>query len=208
MHSRAHKRNSDQSILFPFDKAHQALKRVGRKLRICNYPFSSSQLVRIYGVASPGRWHTSAPWLSVIFYKILQIDAAFFERLVHVVALWLNMFSSPPSCRNDFYIAIVCALQLEYNAVCFIFNEFWNNEQKSYGKADEDPNYYTTDRVNYYNIILALLPYMGKMNAASAAASMRFSYCCLKLTLLVGVCGGVRTSAYEKILLGDVIVSE
>lgn len=118
------------------------------------------------------------------------------------------MSFTPPSRRDDFNIAIICALELEYNAVSLVFDEFWDDEHDKYGKAEGDPNHYTTGRVGHYNVVLALLPNMGKVNAAGAAASMRSSYCCLKLALLVGVCGGVPSSAHGEILLGDVIVSD
>jgi nucleoside phosphorylase len=59
-----------------------------------------------------------------------------------------------------------------------------------------------------YNVVLALLPHMGKVNAAGAAASMRGSYSNLRLALLVGVCGAAPYSRKDEILLGDVIISK
>ena len=77
-----------------------------------------------------------------------------------------------------------------------------------YGRAAGNTNSYTTGRVGKHNVVLALLPQMGKANAAGAAASMRSSYSALKLTLLVGVCGGFPTSENGEILLGDVIIGK
>jgi nucleoside phosphorylase len=114
----------------------------------------------------------------------------------------------PPSTRDGFHIAIICALETEYNAVALVFDEFWDDQQDQYGKAQGDPNHYTTGRVGKYNVVLALLPHMGKVNAASAAASMRSSYCCIQLALLVGVCGGAPTGEHGEVLLGDVIISD
>lgn len=113
-----------------------------------------------------------------------------------------------PSSRNDFEIAIICALPLEYDAVSYIFDEFWDESGDQYGRAERDPNNYTTGRVGKYNVVLALLPHMGKANAASAAASMRSSYGGLRLALLVGVCGGMPHGRHSDILLGDVIISK
>lgn len=119
-----------------------------------------------------------------------------------------DMSSSPPSDRDDFSVAIICALQSEYNAVSLVFDEFWDDDEDRYGKADGDPNHYTTGRIGKHDVVLALLPQMGKTNAASAAASMCCSYRALKLALLVGICGGVPMGEHGDILLGDVILSE
>jgi nucleoside phosphorylase len=115
-----------------------------------------------------------------------------------------------PSRRHEFEIALICALPLEYNAVSLLFNGFWDEDGDRYGRADGDPNNYTTGWIGKYNIVLALLPQMGKVNAASAAASVRSSYTGLRLALLVGICGGVpRKGAGEddEVLLGDVCIS-
>ncbi|KAI1844190.1 hypothetical protein JX266_009674 [Neoarthrinium moseri] len=114
---------------------------------------------------------------------------------------------SPPSDRDGFGIALICALPTEYDAVSLIFDEFWDDDEDKYGKADGDPNHYTMGCIGNHNVVLALLPHMGKVNAASAAASMKSSYPFLKLALLVGICGGVPTSENGEVLLGDVIIS-
>ncbi|KAJ2898971.1 hypothetical protein MKZ38_003540 [Zalerion maritima] len=50
---------------------------------------------------------------------------------------------------------------------------------------------------------------MGKVNAASAAASLRASYPELRLVLVTGICGGVPNPGTKKeIPLGDVVVSK
>ena len=78
--------------------------------------------------------------------------------------------------RNDFRVAVICALPLEYDAVSYIFDEFWDEDGDQYRRANGDPNSYTPGRIGDHNVILALLPYMGKANAVSAAASLRSSY--------------------------------
>lgn len=112
-----------------------------------------------------------------------------------------------PSDRDSFSVAIICALQTEYNAVSLVFDEFWDDDEDKYGKASGDPNHYTVGRIGNYDVVLALLPHMGKVNAASVAASMRSSYRALRLALIVGVCGGVPTGQHGEVLLGDVIIS-
>ncbi|KAH7132719.1 nucleoside phosphorylase domain-containing protein [Dactylonectria macrodidyma] len=118
------------------------------------------------------------------------------------------MSSPRPSRRDDFEVAIICALPLESTAVSYIFDEFWDENGDQYGRAAGDPNSYTTGRVGKYNVVLALLPDMGKANAAGAAASMRSSYGGLRLALLVGVCGGMPRGRDGEILLGDVVISK
>ncbi|KAF7556386.1 hypothetical protein G7Z17_g1435 [Cylindrodendrum hubeiense] len=113
-----------------------------------------------------------------------------------------------PSRRDDFEIAIICALPIEYDAVSYIFDEFWDEIGDQYGRAAGDQNTYTTGRVGKYDVVLALLPHMGKANAASTAASLCSSYGGLQVALLVGVCGGVPYGRKGEILLGDVVVSK
>lgn len=113
-----------------------------------------------------------------------------------------------PSSRDDFEVALICALPIEYDAVALIFDELWDEDGDPYGRAAGDTNNYTTGCVGKYNVVLALLPHMGKVNAASAVASMRSSYSSLRLALLIGVCGAVPHIENDEILLGDVIISK
>ncbi|KAK6348439.1 hypothetical protein TWF718_006233 [Orbilia javanica] len=115
-----------------------------------------------------------------------------------------------PSKRHDFEIAIICALRLEYDAVAHLFDEFWDEEGDPYGKAPGDQNTYTTGRIGKFDVVLVLLPAMGKTSAASAAANFRSSYTGVQLALLVGICGGVPkdNNTGKEILLGDVVISE
>ncbi|KAH6989834.1 putative kinesin [Ilyonectria destructans] len=118
------------------------------------------------------------------------------------------MSSPQPSRRDDFEVAIICALPLEYDAVSYIFDEFWDEDSDRYGRAVGDPNSYTTGRIGKYNVVLALLPHMGKTNAASAAASMQSSYGGLQLALLVGMCGAIPCGRDDKVLLGNIVISK
>ncbi len=117
------------------------------------------------------------------------------------------MASLRPSRREDFEVAIICALPLEYDAVSLLFDEFWDRNGDLYGKAAGDCNIYATGRMGHHNAVLLLLPDMGKANAAGAAASLRSSYSGLRLALLVGICGGVPRAGNREVLLGDVVIS-
>ncbi|KAL2693532.1 hypothetical protein Neosp_000092 [[Neocosmospora] mangrovei] len=114
---------------------------------------------------------------------------------------------SRPSRRDEFEVAIICALPLEYDAVSYAFDEFWDQDGDRYGRAPNDPNTYTTGRIGNFNVVLALLSRMGKTNAASTAASIAMSYGGLRMALLVGVCGAAPRNKDEEILLGDVVIS-
>ncbi|KPM40541.1 hypothetical protein AK830_g6022 [Neonectria ditissima] len=111
--------------------------------------------------------------------------------------------TTKPSSRDDFQIAIICALPSEYDAVFDAFDHRWDN----FGAAPGDPNRYVTGVLGHLPVVLVLLPGMGKANAASAAASLRSSYTNLKWALLVGICGAVPKTSGNDILLGDVIIS-
>ncbi|KAM6476481.1 nucleoside phosphorylase domain-containing protein [Trichoderma sp. SZMC 28011] len=112
-----------------------------------------------------------------------------------------------PRSREDFQIAIICALPLEYDVVSLLFDKFWDDDE-SYGRARGDMNSYTNGRMGQYDVVLALLPNMGTVTAAGAAASFRSSYPNLQLAFLVGICGGVPKSGEDEIHLGDVIISK
>ncbi|KAI1149358.1 purine and uridine phosphorylase [Nemania diffusa] len=120
----------------------------------------------------------------------------------------LSSSHTRPSRREDFQIALICALPLEYDAVALLFDQFWDEDGVQYGRARGDTNTYTTGRIGNYNVVLALLPNMGKAAAAGTAASFRSSYPRLKLALLVGICGGVPGTGAKEILLGDVVISK
>lgn len=111
------------------------------------------------------------------------------------------------SQSDEIKIAIICALPLEYNAVYYTFDEVWDEERDKLGIAPGDRNFYTMGRVGRHGVVLTLLRGPGKVNAASAAASMRSSFTSLRLALLVGVCGGAPRGRAADILLGDVVIS-
>ena len=62
-------------------------------------------------------------------------------------------------------------MPLEYNAVSLLIDHFHDEDGDPYGRAIGDPNTYTTGRMGNFDVVLALLPNMGKVSAASAAAS-------------------------------------
>ncbi|KAH8129103.1 WD40-repeat-containing domain protein [Trichoderma asperelloides] len=115
----------------------------------------------------------------------------------------------PPASRDEFEVALVCSLPLEYDAISLLFDEFWDEDGDRYGRAVGDTNIYTTGRFGNFDVVLVLLPDTGKVSVASATSSLRSSYPALKLVILTGICGGVPSSdAGDEILLGDVVISK
>jgi nucleoside phosphorylase len=89
-----------------------------------------------------------------------------------------------------------------------LVDEFWDQDGRQYGRTSGDTNIYRNGRIGMHNVVLMLLPNMGKAAVAGSAASLRTSYLNLKLALLVGVCGGVPTLGSHEALLGDVVIGE
>ncbi|KAI0107486.1 purine and uridine phosphorylase [Nemania sp. FL0031] len=120
-----------------------------------------------------------------------------------------NLLSpSPPTGRYDFEIAIFCALPLEAEAVIALFDKHWDD--RAYGKAAGDSNTYSLGTIGDHNVVLAHLPNMGKIAAATTAVFLYTSYENIKLAMVVGICGGVPSGEPPngEILLGDVVISD
>jgi nucleoside phosphorylase len=114
---------------------------------------------------------------------------------------------SRPENREGFSIAVICALVSEANAVEACFDEIWDDDF-DYGKAPGDTNAYTLGRIGVHNAVLAFMPDMGASSAARVASSFQSSFPCIRLALVVGICGAVPfTKDGGEILLGDVVVS-
>ncbi|TPX13257.1 uncharacterized protein E0L32_006230 [Thyridium curvatum] len=113
-----------------------------------------------------------------------------------------------PASRRDFEIAIICALVLEADAVDALFDHHWEDDGPPFGKAEGDANAYTPGVIGRHNVVLAHMPGMGKVSAATVASNCKISFPSIKLALVVGVCGVVPFDAGKEIVLGDVIVSD
>ncbi|KAG7138237.1 hypothetical protein HYQ46_008346 [Verticillium longisporum] len=124
-------------------------------------------------------------------------------------ALETHAMLTAPRGRNDFEVAIVCALPLEFDAVALLLDQTWNEKGDRYGRASGDRNRYVTGRMGDTNVVVLLLPKVGKASAARATEGLRFSFPKVRLVLLTGTCGGAPTTADgDEVLLGDVIISK
>lgn len=114
-----------------------------------------------------------------------------------------------PNSRDDFTIAIICALTVEAEAVEEHFDETFDRLSKVYGKHPRDINAYINGRIGVHNVVLAYMPEMGKASAARVASNMPFSYPNIGIGLVVGICGGApRSPSDEDMFLGDVMMSD
>ena len=79
-----------------------------------------------------------------------------------------------PRNRHDFEVAIICALQLEADAVETLFDEIY--ESSRYGQLFGDGNAYTMGTIGRHNVVLAWMPRMGQSSAAGVAARLKQSF--------------------------------
>ncbi|KAL4745890.1 hypothetical protein BDW72DRAFT_45246 [Aspergillus terricola var. indicus] len=113
-----------------------------------------------------------------------------------------------PRNRDEFTIAIICALTLEADAVEAVFDVTYDRLGKHYGKEPGDANTYINGRIGKHNVVLCYLPRKGKGSAASVASSLQVSYRNIRLALVVGICGGAPSIGQNQIYLGDVVISD
>ncbi|KAE8363248.1 nucleoside phosphorylase domain-containing protein [Aspergillus caelatus] len=90
-----------------------------------------------------------------------------------------------PSTRDEFKIAIICALPVECDAVLAPFDETFDK----IGPNLRDPS--------WRRQLLSQMPGMGKVSATGVASNLCISFPGLKLALVVGICGAI--------ILGDVV---
>jgi hypothetical protein len=69
-----------------------------------------------------------------------------------------------------FEIAVICALTIEADAVEALLDQYWDEEEHSFGKAPGDPNAYSTGSIGRHNVVLAHMPIIGKVSSAAVAA--------------------------------------
>ncbi|KAL4739322.1 hypothetical protein BDV11DRAFT_215259 [Aspergillus similis] len=114
-----------------------------------------------------------------------------------------------PSSRDEFAIAIICALTLEAEAVKELFNKTYNRLGEHYRKEPGDDNAYVNRRIGNHNVVVCYMPGMGKGSAASVASSLKISYKRIEVALVVGICGGAPYPVSGgEVFLGDVIISD
>ena len=114
-----------------------------------------------------------------------------------------------PRSRDDFEVAIICALTLEANAVIALFDKLWDDDTHELRPSlSEDKNEYTFGRMGLHDVVVVVLPDMGKREASSAVAAIHPTFHNMQLCLVVGVCAiAPRAEDGKETLLGNVVIS-
>ncbi|KAF2116961.1 nucleoside phosphorylase domain-containing protein [Lophiotrema nucula] len=108
--------------------------------------------------------------------------------------------------RDEFRVAVICAVGPEGRAVEKHFTKSWTVEE--IGKDADDDNAYSLGCIGNTLVVLVWMGEYGKTAAATAAKDLRYSFKHIRYAFVVGICGGVPTVHEGKeILLGDVIIS-
>lgn len=112
---------------------------------------------------------------------------------------------------DKFYFAIVCALQLEYNAVISSVDYQWPTTPFD----PDDPNVYTLAKMGGHNVVIVRPLDVGPGQVQSITEALRRKFTKVALFLVVGICGAVPffpvqpdpEQAVRRIIFGDVIIS-
>ncbi|KAB8360911.1 hypothetical protein FH972_024644 [Carpinus fangiana] len=109
--------------------------------------------------------------------------------------------------RDDFTVGWICALKHELAASRAMLDHEYTQDNIEDGDPT-DQNIYKWGKIGKHNVVMASLPAgrYGIGAAASVAKDMLRSYRSLRMNLLVGIGGGVRSKKTE-MDLGDVVVS-
>ena len=112
--------------------------------------------------------------------------------------------------REDYQIAIICALGIESKAIIGIFDKIHETSVNLWCKTNGDHNAYTTGRIGKHNVVLTYMPGLGKANTSTVASTIRTTFRNIILALVVGICGGAPCTLGKDpkdIHLGDVVIS-
>lgn len=119
-----------------------------------------------------------------------------------------------PRSNDEFTIAVICAMGIEFDAAEAMLDQHWEENISSYSAAAGDENAYRLGRIGSFNVVLVHLSGMGKRNASTACGYLHLSFPKIGLRLVMGICGGVpfrrpdrTTGKITEIILGDVTIS-
>ena len=123
----------------------------------------------------------------------------------HTIRKWHLLRDPGPAM--EFSIALICALRKESDAVLALFDGHWRDHGGEFTKVEGDNNIYWTGWIGTHNVVLVQMPGMGNTNAASVAGILLASFPRIRLSLVVGICGGVPGRTKQEMILGDVVIS-
>ncbi|KAF7594589.1 hypothetical protein BBP40_008856 [Aspergillus hancockii] len=106
---------------------------------------------------------------------------------------------------EDYTVAWICALPLELAAARAMLDQVHDDLPLH----QNDQNTYTLGNIGSHNIVIACLPagVYGTTSAATVATQMLTTFRSIRISLMVGIGGGVPSTAVD-IRLGDVVVSK
>ncbi|KAH8121751.1 hypothetical protein FP744_10002250 [Trichoderma asperellum] len=110
------------------------------------------------------------------------------------------MGERPRLTHGEYTIGWVCALSIERTAAIYMLDD----RHKDLPNSANDHNAYNLGRIGKHNVVIAGLP-KGRAdnnNAATVAAQMLSTFPKIRITLMVGVGGGIP----DKARLGDVVI--
>ncbi|PYI19578.1 purine and uridine phosphorylase [Aspergillus violaceofuscus CBS 115571] len=113
------------------------------------------------------------------------------------------------STRDQFQIAIICALPVEADAVGVVLDETYEEPDGALdSKLPDDPNRYTLGRIGPHPVVLVQLPGLGTLNATIGSGYLKRQFLKVHLALVVGICGVIpRLPDGTDVFLGDVVIS-
>ncbi|KAK6537567.1 hypothetical protein TWF694_011749 [Orbilia ellipsospora] len=108
--------------------------------------------------------------------------------------------------NSEYGIGCICALPLEMAALQAMLDEV---HEKPAWQYSHDSNNYTLGKIGPHNVAIVCLPagVYGTTSATKIATQMLSSFPSIKFALMVGIGGGVPSTAND-IRLGDVVVSK
>ncbi|KAK6527690.1 hypothetical protein TWF694_004671 [Orbilia ellipsospora] len=203
-------RVTDRKLLDPWQRSHSATNSDAEDLNMLDSQFQNLRSIPHSQV--PLRLH-KAPFLQQVEAPLARnhhSNRSYPSKLSQEISSSGFSVSKPTfKTRDEFRIAIFCALSLEANPVHALFDEVYNDGDDIHLKQYGDKNAYTVGRIGSHNIVLCHLPRMGGLSAASALAHLHTSYTQIQLVLVVGICGATPfLSSGGEVVLGDLIVSD
>lgn len=109
--------------------------------------------------------------------------------------------------RNDFRVAVICALPPEGKAVGVLFDRVYRPEELAFPLPSND---LTVGRMGQHFVLLSWLGNIGKVKAGIKAGLIKKKFKKIEVVLVVGICAGMpldRNNSNATIELGDVVIS-
>ncbi|KAL5610428.1 hypothetical protein FOBRF1_006545 [Fusarium oxysporum] len=106
---------------------------------------------------------------------------------------------------HDYTVGWICAITTEYVAAQLFLDE--EHEEPEF-VSPNDNNHYILGKIGKHNVVIVTLPYgeYGITSAAGVTKDMLLSFPNVRISLMVGIGGGVPSPKHD-IRLGDVVVS-